>query len=86
VLQDQGDLNGAQAAFGRALRIDEAAFGPDHPTVARDLENLGRVLYHRGDVADARDALERALRIYESALGASHRDTQRVRAHLDTAQ
>ena len=32
VLRDLGDLAGARAAFERALTIDEAAYGPDHPT------------------------------------------------------
>ncbi len=36
VLQDQGDLAGARERFERALEIDEAAYGPDHPTVAID--------------------------------------------------
>lgn len=31
VLGARGDLDGAQAAFERALRIDEAAYGPGHP-------------------------------------------------------
>jgi hypothetical protein len=36
VFQDLGDLCCARAAFERALRIDEAAYGPDHPNVAAD--------------------------------------------------
>ena len=31
----------ARAAYERALRIAEAAYGPDHPAVARDVNNLG---------------------------------------------
>jgi hypothetical protein len=42
VLQALGDLAGAKACYERALRIDEAAFGPDHPNVATDVNNLGR--------------------------------------------
>ena len=44
VLQDLGDLAGARAAFERALAIDEKSFGPDHPEVATDVNNLGVVL------------------------------------------
>jgi hypothetical protein len=29
----------------RALAIDEARFGADHPNVARDLNNLARLLH-----------------------------------------
>jgi hypothetical protein len=43
VLQELGDLAGARASFERALRIFEAAYGPDHPstqTVAGNLRGL----------------------------------------------
>ena len=33
VLRDQGDLAGARKRFERALKIDAAAYGPDHPAV-----------------------------------------------------
>ena len=44
VLHEMGDLAGAKAANERALKIDETTFGPDHPNVATDLNNLGLVL------------------------------------------
>jgi hypothetical protein len=43
-MQDSGDHAGAKAAFERALRIDQAAYGPDHPTTKDhpgNLESLG---------------------------------------------
>ena len=40
VLKDLGDLAGARAALERALAIDEAAFGPDHPKIQTVWENL----------------------------------------------
>ena len=49
----------ARAAYERALAIDEASFGPDHPDVATDVNNLGGVLQDQGDLADARAAFER---------------------------
>ena len=48
MLQDLGDLAGARAAFERALAIDEKTFGPDHPDVATDVNNLGMVLQDPG--------------------------------------
>jgi tetratricopeptide (TPR) repeat protein len=42
VLQALGDLAGAKACYERALRIDEAAFGPDHPNVAIRRQQPGR--------------------------------------------
>jgi tetratricopeptide (TPR) repeat protein len=62
----------AQATFERALRIDEAAYGPDHPRVATDVNNLGGVLRELGDLAGARAHYERALRIDEAAYGPDH--------------
>ena len=47
----------------RALKIDEAAFGPDHPNVAIDVNNLGGVMQDLGDLAGARVMYERALEI-----------------------
>ena len=70
VLQAQGDLAGARALFERALRIDEAAYGPDHPDVARNRSTISAsVLQAQGDYAGARALFERALRIDEAALG-----------------
>ena len=62
----------AKRSFEQAMRIDEAAFGPDHPNVARDVNNLGTVLQDIGDFAAARQCYERALRIDETAFGPDH--------------
>ena len=43
MLKNKGDLDGAQAAFERALAIFEKFLGADHPstqTVRRNLERL----------------------------------------------
>jgi hypothetical protein len=44
VLQQLGDLAGARSHHERALAVDEAAFGVDHPRVAGDRDNLDRVV------------------------------------------
>jgi len=80
------DLAGARAAFERALHLDEAAFGPDHPNVAIRVNNLGNALQDLGDLAGARAAYERALRIKLRFLPPDHphiRLTQRNLAVLD---
>jgi tetratricopeptide (TPR) repeat protein len=66
------DYAGKKAALERALRIDEAVYGPEHPEVAICVSNLGSALYYLGDYAGAKVALERALRISEAALGQEH--------------
>jgi hypothetical protein len=44
----------ARPLFERALRIDEASYGPDHPIVAMRLNNLALLLRDLGDPASAR--------------------------------
>jgi Tfp pilus assembly protein PilF len=69
----------------RALRIDEAAFGPDHPNVARDVNNLGSVQQDLGDMAGARASYERALRIFEnSQLPPDNTHFQNARNNLES--
>ena len=51
---------------GNALAITEAAYGPDHPTVAASLNNLALILKDLGQAAGARPLQERALAIIEA--------------------
>ena len=44
LLQDTSRLEEAEPLMRRALAIDEKAYGPDHPAVAKDLNNLARLL------------------------------------------
>ena len=45
----------------RALAIDEKSFGPDHPNVARDLNNLAQLLQATNRLAEAEPLMRRAL-------------------------
>jgi tetratricopeptide (TPR) repeat protein len=81
-LKGRAEFTGARALFERALRIDEAVYGPDHPEVGTDADNLGDVLRAQGDLAGARALFERALRIFHAALGDDHPSTQTVRRSL----
>lgn len=67
-----GDYEGAKLAAERALAINEAALGPDHPIVAILLNNLGGVLWKLGDLAGAKPLYERVLRIDEAKYGPDH--------------
>ncbi|MBI3912798.1 MAG: tetratricopeptide repeat protein [Chloroflexi bacterium] len=62
----------AKQLLERALAIDEAAFGPNHPKVAAAVNNLGCVLQDLGDLAGARKHFERSLAIWEKSLGSDH--------------
>ncbi|MBN2045847.1 MAG: TIR domain-containing protein [Anaerolineales bacterium] len=72
ILNGIAEHAGAKAAFQRALAIDEAVFGGDHPNVAIDVNNLGSVLRDLGDLAGAKAAYERALAIDEAVFGGDH--------------
>jgi hypothetical protein len=50
-LQIRGRLAEAHPLAERALTIDEAAYGPDHPTVAIYLNNLATILRDLGQPA-----------------------------------
>lgn len=71
-LDDIADYSGARAAYERALKIDEANFGPDQPEVAFGVNNLGRVMLELDDLPGARTMFERALKILEKELGEEH--------------
>ena len=65
-----------------ALAINEKAYGPSHPDVAADLNNLAALLHAQGDLAGARPLYKRALAIRERALGPQHPTTKKVAANL----
>jgi tetratricopeptide (TPR) repeat protein len=73
-LRTIADYQGAKDAFERALKIEEATYGPDHPDVAVGVNNLGKVLHDQGDLAGAKAAFERALKIAKAAYGPDHPD------------
>ena len=77
-------MSGARVLYERALRIDEAAYGPDHPDVGTDANNLGFALHAQGDLSGARALFERALRIFRAALGDEHPSTQTVSQNLES--
>jgi tetratricopeptide (TPR) repeat protein len=84
VLQDQGDLAEAEECYEVALGIDEAAYGLEHPNVARDVNNLGLLLQAQGDLSGARACYERALKICLKFLGPDHPKTQIARKNLES--
>ena len=60
--------------YKRALAIREKALGPDHPDVAKSLNNLAGLYREQGRYADAEPLFKRSLAIYEKALGPDHPD------------
>jgi tetratricopeptide (TPR) repeat protein len=62
----------------RALAIDEASFGAEHPDVAIDLNNLAQLLQATNRLGEAEPLLRRAFLIFKQSLGPEHPNTQTV--------
>jgi len=62
----------AEPLYRRALAIDEASYGPDHPKVARDLNSLAVLLKATNRLAEAEPLHRRALAISERSLAHDH--------------
>ncbi|MGW4235714.1 tetratricopeptide repeat protein [Streptomyces sp. NPDC004749] len=67
-----GDHEAAVPLAERALRIDEAAYGPDDPYVSFDLIALASVHLDLDDHATAAPLISRALRIREASYAPDH--------------
>jgi tetratricopeptide (TPR) repeat protein len=62
----------AEPLMKRALKIDEASLGKDHPDVATDLNNLGQLYQDTNRLKEAEPLMKRALKIDEASLGKDH--------------
>jgi tetratricopeptide (TPR) repeat protein len=69
------DLHAARRALEAAIEARERVLGPDHPDLAGDLRDLGRLSHELGEIVDAQAQLHRALAIHTDALGADHPET-----------
>ena len=70
----RGHYTEAEPLMKRALSIDEASYGKDHPNVARDLNNLAQLLQATNRLAEAEPLMKRALSIDEASYGKDHPD------------
>jgi hypothetical protein len=62
-LNNRAEHDEAEPLYRRALAIDEKSFGPKHPEVATDLNNLARLLRATNRLAEAEPLSRRVLRI-----------------------
>jgi tetratricopeptide (TPR) repeat protein len=72
MLRRLGRFSEAEPLARRALAIDEASYGSDHPNVARDLNNLAELLRATNRLAEAELLYRRALAIDEASYGPDH--------------
>ena len=72
LLKDTNRLAEAEPLMRRALSIDEASYGEEHPAVARDLNNLAQLLKATNRLAEAEPLMRQALSIDEASYGEEH--------------
>ena len=77
------DLDEAATAYRRALAAKEAALGPEHPSVAITLNNLGVNARRRGHGDEAEALYRRALAILEPRVDADHPNLALTRRNLE---
>jgi hypothetical protein len=68
----------AEPLMRRALQIDEASFGPDHPDVGIDVNNLAALLQATNRLAEAEPLMRRARDIFAASLGPDHPSSKTV--------
>ncbi|MBN1795601.1 MAG: tetratricopeptide repeat protein [Sedimentisphaerales bacterium] len=74
IYYQNAEYHKAEPLMTRALKIDEAAFGKDHPDVATDLNNLAQLYKSTNRLKEAEPLMTRALKIDEAAFGKDHPD------------
>lgn len=94
--QRQRQYAQAESILRRALAIEEKAFGPEHPIVAADLNNLAVIYSRQGQYAQARPLHERSRQIRlamarlnveldeEAVHGLAKRVHRGLHAHIET--
>ena len=66
LLKDTNRFGEAEPLLRRALEIDKASYGEQHPTVAVRLNNLGQLLTDTNRFGEAEPLMRRALEINKS--------------------
>ncbi len=74
VAMTRRDRDAALVHFREAVRLYEAAFGPEHANVGRMLANVAVVLRQQGVLDLAEHTHARAIEILEASLGPGHPD------------
>ena len=78
----RGDYAAAEAPARRAVVLDEALLGPDHPTAAADKAALAPILDELGQTDEAERLLRQALGTFERVLGPADHEVGVTLANL----
>ena len=71
-LTGDGKYDRAAPIAREAVVLAEELFGPESPSLAASLNNLGLILRNQGDAQGAEEALLRALTVSEAAFPTDH--------------
>ncbi len=66
------DYETARLSLERAVELDRQVYGPDHPEIARGLNDLALVLRAMGRAEEAAQALSDSVRLYQKINGPGH--------------
>eukprot|EP00903_Cladosiphon_okamuranus_P006332 g6204.t1 len=72
LVEEAGNYAEDKPLLQRSLAIDEKVYGPDHPQVATDLNNLAGLLQRQGHHDEAKPLYKRSLAIRMKVLGPDH--------------
>ena len=72
LLQETNRIGEAEPLMRRALEINEASFGEQHPVVAICLNNLAQLLKETNRIGEAEPLMRRVLEINEASFGEHH--------------
>eukprot|EP00808_Paulinella_micropora_P011515 g70249.t1 len=75
LIQDLGDVKGAEEFVRRSLEAREKMLGPEHPNTLTSANNLATLLKQQGELAEAELLYRTALQGFEKTLGPEHPDT-----------
>eukprot|EP00808_Paulinella_micropora_P028900 g31797.t1 len=75
LIQDLGDLKGAEEFFRRSLEAREKMLGPEHMHTLASVNYLATLLCDQGKLAEAEPLYRRALQGQEKTLGTEHPET-----------
>lgn len=82
VMLNQGNAAEAETLMSRALSIQQAELGPDHPKAISTQSNLAAIARKRGDLDRAVELQRRAFEATERAWGPSHPNTAAALGNL----
>ena len=81
-MSGMNDLRTRRQEMEQIVEARQRELGPDHPALADDLRDLGRLAHELGDFTDAEALLRRAFALHAMAFGEQHPETATDLKHI----